>query len=114
VFEAVLALEGSGYKLVERTEVEAAGPPTKIIGGKLDKDGDTDLMWDMTAGRKRIFQVSLAKQVSGVPLTAITSGPAGTTAAVMADFIAGDLDGRHTDELVFFSASTVTIYSADE
>jgi hypothetical protein len=32
----------------------------------------------------------------------------------MADFTAGDLNGRHTDELVLFSPSAVTIYSADE
>jgi hypothetical protein len=115
VFEAVLALEGGMYKLIERSEVEAAAPPTKIIGGKLDKDGDTDLMWDMTAGgRKRVFQVSLAKHVSGVPLTAMTSGPLGGAGAAMADFVAGDLNGRRTDELVLFSPSAVTIYSADE
>jgi len=115
VFEAVLAFEGNTYKLIERSEVEAAAPPTKIIGGKLDKDGDTDLMWDMTAGgRKRVFQVSLAKHVSGVPLTAITTGPSGSAGAAMADFIAGDLNGRHTDELVLFSSSAITIYSADE
>jgi hypothetical protein len=115
VFEAVLAPEGGSYKLVERTEVEAAAPPSKIIGGKLDKDADTDLMWDIAAGnRRRVFQVSLAKHVSGVPLTAMTSGPVGSTAAAMADFIAGDLNGRHTDELVLFSPGAVTIYSADE
>jgi hypothetical protein len=115
VFEAVLALENGMYKLVERTEVDAAAPPSKIIGGKLDQDGDTDLMWDMIAGaRRRVFQVSLAKQVSGVPLTAMTSGPTGSTAAAMADFIAGDLNGRRSDELVLISAAQVTIYSADE
>jgi hypothetical protein len=115
VFEAVLAAENDRYKLIERTEVDAAAPPEKIISGKLDKDGDTDLMWKMGAGaRRQLFQVSLAKHVRGVPLTAITSGPAGATAAAMADFIAGDLDGRHTDELVLFSPSVVTIYSADE
>jgi hypothetical protein len=115
VFEAVLALENGAYKLIERSEVEAAAPPTKIIGGKLDQDGETDLMWDMTAGgRKRVFQVALAKHVSGVPLTAMTSGPGGATAAAMADFLAGDLNGRGTDELVLFSPSAVTIYSADE
>jgi hypothetical protein len=116
VFEAVLALENNNmYKLVERTEVEAAAPPAKIIGGKLDKDGDTDLMWDMGAGaRRRAFQVSLAKRVGGVPLTAITSGPVGSNAATMADFIVGDLNGGKTDELVLFSAGAVTIYSADQ
>jgi hypothetical protein len=71
-------------------------------------------MWDMTAGgRRRVFQVSLAKHVSGVPLTAMTSGPAGSTAAAMADFIAGNLNGQQADELVLFSPSAVTIYSAD-
>jgi hypothetical protein len=115
VFEAVLALEGGVYKLIERSEVEAAAPPEKIIGGKLDRDGDTDLMWSMGAGaRRRLFQVSLAKQVSGVPLTAITSGPGGAAAATMTDFIAGNLNGGQTDELVLFSSSGVTIYSADQ
>lgn len=115
VFEAVLALENTMYKLIERSEVESAAPPAKIIGGKFDKDGDTDLMWDMIAGaRKRVFQVSLAKHVSGVPLTAMTSGPTVTAAAAMADFIAGDLNGKNTDELVLFSANAVTIYTADE
>jgi hypothetical protein len=72
-------------------------------------------MWDMTIGaRRRVFQVSLAEQVSGDPLTAITSGSAGNTTAAVGDFITGDLDGRHTDELVLFSSSAVTIFSADE
>jgi hypothetical protein len=115
VFQAVLAPEGSSFKLVERTEVEAAAPPTKILGGKLDRDGDTDLMWDMAAGlRKRIFQVSLAKHVSGVPLTAMTSGPASNTAAAPADFLVGNFDGKRTDAMVLFTQSTVTIYAPDE
>ncbi len=120
VVESVLAAEsavasGNGtFKLVERTEVDAAAPPGKIIGGKLDQDGDTDLMWDMAAGaRRRLFQVSLAEQVNGEPLTAITGGAMAST-AVAVDFVAGDLNGRHTDEIVVFSSSTVTIFSADE
>jgi len=120
VVESVLAAEsvvasGNGtYKLVERTEVDAAAPPGKIIAGKLDQDGDTDLMWDMAAGaRRRLFQVSLAEQVSGEPLTAITGGAMAST-AVSVDFVAGDLNGRHTDELVLFSSSAVTIFSADQ
>ena len=120
VVESVLAAEsavasGNGtFKLVERTEVDAAAPPGKIIGGKLDQDGDTDLMWDMAAGaRRRLFQVSLAEQVSGEPLTAITGGTMGST-TVSVDFVAGDLNGRHTDELVLFSSSAVMIFSADE
>ena len=38
---------------VDRTELDAAGPPTKIVGGKLDQDPDTDLMWDINAGLRR-------------------------------------------------------------
>jgi hypothetical protein len=117
VFEAVLASEGGSFKLVERTELEAAAPPVKIVGGKLDQDGDTDLMWDMVAGaRRRLYQVSLAEQVNGAPLTAITSGPtapSGTTSAVPVDFLTGNLDGQHTDKLVLFTPSTVTIYAPD-
>jgi len=114
VFEAVLAPEGSAFKLVERTEVDTAGPPNKIVAGKLDQDGDTDLMWDMTGVlRRRLFQVSLAKQVDGGPLTAITSGPAPSTAATASDFVVGDLDGQHTDEIVVIAGGSVTIYSAD-
>jgi hypothetical protein len=60
-----------------------------------------------------LLQVSLAKYVSGVPLTAITSGQIGATTLPMADFIAGDLNGRSTDEIVVFSASQVAILSAD-
>jgi hypothetical protein len=116
VFEAVLALENKEYKLIERTEVDAAAPPDKIIGGKLDKDGGTDLMWNMgTNPRRELFQVSLSEQVSGAPLTAITSGPTtDNTAGTTIDFLAGDLDGRGIDEIVVFSSSAVTIYSADE
>jgi hypothetical protein len=117
VFEAVLAPEGSSYKLVERTEIDAAAPPMKIVGGKLDQDGDTDLMWDMAAGaRRRLFQVSLAEQVDGAPLTAITSGPAGPTGATATtalDFVVGNLDGQRTDKLVLFTPTTVTIYAPD-
>jgi hypothetical protein len=115
VFEAVLAPDGSSFKLVERSEVDAAAPPTKIVSGELDQDGNTDLMWDMALGvRRRLFQVALAKQVSGQSLSAITSGPATPTAApVETDFTVGDLDGQSPDEMVLFTQSTVTIYSAD-
>jgi hypothetical protein len=112
VFEAVLAPEGSSYKLVERTELEAAAPPGKILGGKLDLDDDTDLMWDLATGlRRRVHQVSLARQVSGVPLTAMTSGP--VPAPVASDFVIGNLDGGRADEMIVFTQSSVTIYSAD-
>jgi hypothetical protein len=117
VFEAVLAPEGNSFMLLERTEVDAAAPPDKIIAGKLDRDGDTDLMWSMgIAARRRVFQVSLAVRVGGVPLTAMTSGPnpIGTTAAAALDFIAADLNGQHADELILFTPSAVTIYSPDE
>jgi hypothetical protein len=115
VFEAVLAPEAGSFKLVERREHEAAGPPSKILGGKLDRDGDTDLIWDIALGpRRRVIQVSLAKRVAGVPLTAITSGPLAATTATASDFLTGDLDGRGSDETVLFSQSTVTIFSPDE
>jgi hypothetical protein len=112
VFEAVLAHDGNSFKLVERTELDTAAPPTKILGGKLDQDGDTDLMWDMSAGaRRRVFQVSLAEQVSGAPLTAMTSGPAGVTATTEMDFAIGDFNGDGVDEMVLYTPTTVTIYS---
>ncbi len=117
VFESVLALQGSSYMLVERTEVEAAAPPEKIIAGKLDLDSDTDLMWDMGIGaRRRVFQVSLAEQVGGVPLTAMTSGPGGVSATTAnpTDFVVGDLNGKGSDEMILFTQSDVTIYSPDE
>jgi hypothetical protein len=117
VFEAVLAPQGTSYMLVERTEVEAAAPPEKIIAGKLDRDGDTDLIWDMgIVARRRVFQVSLAKQVGGAPLTAMTSGPGAlaTATATVTDFVVGDLNGKGYDEMVLFTQSAVTIYSPDE
>ena len=119
VFEAVLAPADGSFKLVERTELDAAAPPNKIIGGKLDQDPDTDLMWDVNAGLRRahIVQVSLAKRehVSDKPLTAMTSGPAGAAIAnaVAFDFLVADLDGQLTDEMVVFGAGAVMIYSAD-
>jgi hypothetical protein len=119
VFEAVLAPDLGSFKLVERTELDAAAPPTKIVGGKLDQDADTDLMWDVNVGLRRahIVQVSLAKRehVSDEPLTAMTNGePSATTAnAAATDFLVGDLDGQLTDEMVVFNAGAVTIYSAD-
>jgi len=114
VFEAVLAPEASSFKLVERSEVDAAAPPTKILSGKLDRDGDTDLMWDMQVGlRRRLFQVALAKQVSGVPLSAMTSGPVAASALLDTDFLVGDFDGQGVDEMVVFTQGAATIYSAD-
>jgi hypothetical protein len=113
VFEAVLARDGSSYKLVERTELEAAAPPTKILGGKLDQDGDTDLMWDLASGlRRRVYQVSLAKQVNGQPLTAMTSGST-PTASGASDFVIGNLNGGRSDEMIIFTPDSVTIYSPD-
>jgi len=117
VFEAVLAPQAGSYMLVERTEIDAAAPPDKIVAGKLDRDGDTDLIWDMGIGaRRRVFQVSLAEKVGGIPLTAMTSGPGGvaTTAATPIDFVVGDLNGNGADEMVLFTPSAVTIYSPDE
>ncbi|HMG54868.1 MAG TPA: hypothetical protein VK601_15330, partial [Kofleriaceae bacterium] len=117
VFEAVLAPEGNSFMLLERTEVDAAAPPDKIIGGKLDRDGDTDLMWSMgIVARRRVFQVSLALRVGGVPLTAMTSGPnpVSTATAAPLDFTAADLNGLHADELILFTQAAVTIYSPDE
>jgi hypothetical protein len=115
VYQAVLAREGASYRLVERTETEAAGPPTKIFAGQLDLDADTDLIWDLAITRRRLFQVSLAKQVLGVPLTAITSGPtaAFSPGAAASDFVVGDLNGLGIDEVVLVSASAVTIYTPD-
>ena len=116
VFEAVLAPEAGSFMLLERTEIDAAAPPEKIIAGKLDRDGDSDLMWDMGIGaRRRVFQVSLAEQVGGVPLTALTSGPGGiaTTAVNAADFVAADLNGLHSDEMILFTTTSVSIYSPD-
>jgi len=117
VFEAVLAPQGNSFMLLERTEVDAAAPPEKIIGGKLDRDGDTDLMWSMgIAARRRVFQVSLAERVGGAPLTAMTSGPSPVSSATAAaiDFTAADLNGRHADEMILFTQAAVTIYSPDE
>src|SRR5262249_49438212 len=117
VFEAVLAQQGSSYMLVERTEVEAAAPPEKIIAGKLDNDPDTDLMWDMGIGaRRRVVQGSLAEQVGGAPLTALTRGPGelSTATASPTDFVVGDLNGKGADEMILFTQSAVTIYSPDE
>lgn len=118
VFQAVLAPTPKGsFRLVYRTEVEAAAPPGKILGGKLDSDDDTDLMWVLSTGlRLRALQVSLAKRMNGVPLTAITSGPSVATpinASVSSDFLAGDLDGQRVDEMVVFTSDAVTIYSPD-
>lgn len=116
VFEAVLAPDAGSFKLLERTEVDSAAPPGKIIAGKLDRDGDTDLMWDMVVGlRRRLFQVSLAEQVRGTPLTAMTSGPGAgsTTATGGLDFTAADVNGHGSDEMIVFSAANVTIYAAD-
>ena len=114
VFEAVLAPDNQGsYKLVERTELEAAAPPTKILAGKLDQDDDTDLMWDLASGlRRRVYQVSLAKQVNGAPLTAMTSGSTGNAGAA-SDFVIGNLNGGRADEMVIFTQGGITIYSAD-
>ncbi|HET9626527.1 MAG TPA: hypothetical protein VFP84_34430 [Kofleriaceae bacterium] len=113
VFEAVLAPSGdaaSPFSLVERTEVDAAAPPIKILGGLLDHDADSDLIWDIgTGARKRDFQVSLARQVGGAPLTAITSGPA-VDAGVTADFTVGDFDGNGVAEVALFTPGSVTIY----
>lgn len=114
VFQSVLAPAGGSFKLVERSEVEAAAPPTKILAGKLDRDGDTDLLWDMNAGlRRRVYQVSLAKQVGGAPMTAITSGINPTALATASDFLAADLNGHGTDEMLVFTQAEVTIYTPD-
>jgi hypothetical protein len=117
VFEAVLAPQGASYTLVERTELDAAAPPERILGGLLDRDPDTDLVWDMGIGaRRRAFQVSLAEQVAGAPLTALTSGSlaASSTVAGAAELNVADLNGKGSDEMILYTQSAVTIYAADE
>jgi hypothetical protein len=74
-------------------------------------------MWDMGIGaRRRVFQVSLAERIGGVPLTAMTSGPGtpAATAASATEFAVADLNGKHTDEMILYTQSAVTIYSPDE
>ena len=116
VFEAVLAKVGASFGLVERAELAAAAPPTSIISGKIDADGGFDLVWDIGVplSQRKLFQMSLSKQVLGVPLTAITSGPtmAGISDAV--GFVVGDLNMRGVDEVLLFTANTATIYSPDQ
>jgi hypothetical protein len=116
VVQAVLALEGQSYRLVERSELAAAGAPTKILAGKLDQDADTDLIWDIAVGRQRLFQMALAKQASGAPMTALTSGPNASlagTAVIPADFFVADLNGHGTDELIVVTGTSATVYAPD-
>lgn len=114
IFESVLARAGGTYKLVERAELDCAALPTKILAGQLDHDGNTDLMWDLgTALRRHTYQVSLAKQVSGAPLTAITSGSTPSAALAQSDFVLANLNGGAADEMVVFTAGQIVIYSAD-
>lgn len=112
VFEAVLA----GQNLVERAERASAAVPTSIASGRIDADNGYDLLWDIEVpltGRK-IFQMTLAKQVLGVPLTAITSGPNGAGVANGVGFLVGDLNGKGVDEVILFTAAGATIYSPDQ
>lgn len=112
VFEAVL----SGANLVERAELASAAVPTSIASGRIDADAGYDLLWDIEVpltGRK-IFQMTLAKQVLGVPLTAITSGPGGAGVANGVGFIVGDLNGKGVDEVILYTAVGATIYSPDQ
>lgn len=116
VFQAVLAPEGAGFKLVERSEVEAAGPPVKIVAAKLDQDGDTDLIWDIAIARRRMYQVALAKQVDGAALSAITSGPANastTASGITPDFYVADLNGHGAAELILVGPAALTIFTPD-
>jgi len=112
VFEAVLA----GANLVERAERAAAAVPTTIASGRIDADTGYDLLWDIEVpltGRK-IFQMTLAKQVLGVPLTAITSGPNGAGVANGVGFLVADLNGKGVDEVILYTAAGATIYSPDQ
>jgi hypothetical protein len=116
VFEAVLAKTGATFGLVERTELAAAAPPSSIISGKIDADGGYDLMWDIGVplSTRKIFQMSLSKQVLGAPLTAITSGPAAVGISDAVGFVVGDLNNKGVDEVVLFTANAATIYSPDQ
>jgi hypothetical protein len=115
VFEAVLAQSGGAFTIVERAELAAAAPPGTVIGGRVDTDAATDLLWDISVPltRRKLFQVSLAKQVLGAPLTAITSGPSSTGLNDSVGFVVGDLNGKGADEVVLFTANGATIYSPD-
>ena len=116
VFEAVLAKVGATFALVERAELAAAAPPASIVSGKIDADAGYDLIWDIGVplSQRKIFQISLSKQVLGVPLTAITSGPTGTGINDAAGFVVGDLNAKGVDEVILFSANAATIYSPDQ
>ena len=91
------------------------GAAGTIIGGRVDTDAATDLLWDISVPltRRKLFQVSLGKQVLGAPLTAITSGPSSTGLNDSVGFVVGDLNGKGADEVVLFTANGATIYSPD-
>lgn len=113
VFEAVLVKQGNDFGLVERSELAAAAPPNTIVNGRIDSDVGTDLVWDISVPltRRKLFQVSLSKQVLGTPLTAITSGSATLGISDTVDFVVGDVTGDGLDDVVLYTQLGVTIYS---
>ncbi|MEJ7602428.1 MAG: hypothetical protein WKG01_31340 [Kofleriaceae bacterium] len=84
--------------LIERTRQPAASPPQEIVFGRFDADNDLDLFWYFAPpfGRNSTsIQGAYAREVDGVPLTALDRFE-----GIITEAHAADLDNDQLDEII--------------
>jgi hypothetical protein len=88
----------SEYLLVERARVPAASIPRRVVSGRFDTDGVTDMFWDMPSlnGATSNLQVTYGRTIGTQRLSALS----GAQPITVDDLLVGDLTGDGLDEVV--------------
>jgi len=93
--------------LLELGRQPSAAIPHRIVSAHLDEDTGADLLWDETVGRLPTLQVAYAREVRGVPLSAIGVLYKTAGQVSMLDVLAGDLTGDGNEDVVLVSSVLV-------
>jgi hypothetical protein len=88
----------SDYLLVERARVPAASIPRRVVSGRFDTDGVSDMFWDMPSlnGQTSNLQVTYGRTIGTQRLSALS----GQQPITVDDLLVGDLTGDGMDDVV--------------
>jgi hypothetical protein len=95
---------------IERSRMAAASIPDRVVVGQLDKDTDTDVLWDISSRQGTSFEVAYGRTVgsTGQALEALDPAQSPDVLSMQT----GDLDGNGFDDLVVLSAPGIAIVPA--